>query len=68
MLKQIQDKLIEIHILEENETILSLIQVIDLSKKQHQNKKAIKEELVSLLPQNKYLLLATSKIIKILSD
>ena len=60
MLKEIQQKLKESLILDEDEPILSLIQVVDYLKQQQQNKKA-REETVALLPANKkYLLLASS--------
>ena len=60
MFKSIQQKLKDSLILCENETILSLIYAIDLTKKQHQQKKIAKEELAALLPSKKYCLIATS--------
>ena len=60
MFKSIQQKLKDSLILCENETILSLIYAIDLTKKQQQQKKIAKEELAALLPSKKYCLIATS--------
>jgi hypothetical protein len=61
MSKTIQQKLKDSLILDENEPILSFIQVADYLKHQQQFKKISKEELSSLLTANKsYYLLASS--------
>jgi hypothetical protein len=64
MLKSVvQQKLKESSILDENEPILSLIQVTDYLKYQQQFKKIAKEELTNLLANTKsYHLLASSKV------
>lgn len=62
MSKTIQQKLKDSLILDENEPILSFIQVADYLKHQQQFKKISKEELSSILTANKsYYLLASSK-------
>jgi hypothetical protein len=60
MLKQLQTKLKELHLIDENELILAQIQVSDYIKQQQQLKKH-KEELANLLPTKLYNLVATSK-------
>ena len=62
MLKSVQQKLRDASILDENERILSFIQVVDFVKSQQQFKKIVREELASVLANAKtYYLLASSK-------
>ena len=60
MLKQLQAKLKELHLIDDNELILAQIQVSDYIKQQQQLKKN-KEELALLLSTKYYSLVATSK-------
>ncbi|CAF0810499.1 unnamed protein product [Brachionus calyciflorus] len=61
MFKSIQQKLKDASILEENEPILSFIQVVDFNKQQQQFKKIAKEELASLVQNKFYYFLASIK-------
>jgi len=63
MIKAIQQKLRETSILDNSDLILSVIQVIDLLKKEksHKTAKPMKEEFLALIPSNKYFLIATIK-------
>jgi hypothetical protein len=63
MYESIQKKLVQSLILDENEPVLSFIQVVDFVKQQQQFKKIVKEELANLLTNVKhYYLLASSKV------
>ena len=62
MIKTLQKKLKEMSIIDENEPILSQIQVIDYIKQQQQSKKN-KEEIALLLPTKLYNLVTTSILI-----
>jgi hypothetical protein len=62
MFKSIEQKLKDASILDENEPILSFIQVSDYLKQQQQFKKIMKEEIASLLLNSKqYYFLASSE-------
>lgn len=61
MLKAVQQKVKDLSILDQNDTVLSIIQVTDLLKKDKHGKKAMKEEFAALIPANKYFLIATIK-------
>lgn len=65
MFKSLQQKLKEASILDENEPILSFIQVVDYLKQQQQFKKIAKEEIASLLPASKQFYFLASSMIDI---
>jgi acetyl-CoA carboxylase beta subunit len=65
MYESVQNKLIQLSILDQNEPILSFIQVVDFVKQQQLlSKKALKEGISSLINAKHYYLLASRNSLK----